>query len=346
MIVKLKIVLLIALLAALFIPGPALAGHMFDDRVVFGGNFTLESGETLDGDLAILGGNATLESGSTVTGSVVVMGGNLRADGTIEWNIVGLGGLISLGETAVVEGDVTVFGGQLDKAEGARVEGNIVNDGRSPFTFTLPGGVHIPNFEVGGPVQDVVGFFIKVLIFFLKVVGWAALAVLVVLFLPEHTRRVSQAAIRQPLIAGGLGLLTLPVLAISLVALTITLILIPVSAVLAALAVLAWAFGLISLGLEVGHRLAGLFKLEWAPPAAAGAGTFLLMLVVNGFGEIACVGWVIPLLVGVVGLGAVLLTRFGMQDYLTPTAGMPLMPAPPSPPEQPLPPEPPASPEG
>jgi len=324
-----RFILLIALLAALFIPTPALAGRLFSDRVVFGGNFTLESGETLDGDLAVIGGNASLESGSTVTGGVVVIGGHLRAEGTIDADIVSLGGLISLGETAMVEGDVTVFGGQLDKAEGARVAGNIVNDGNSPLAFSLPGGVHMPRFEVrSSPILDVIGFFLKVFL-------WAALAVLVVLFLPEHTRRVSRAAVRQPLIAGGLGLLTLPVLAISLVALTITLILIPVSVVLAAVAGLAWAFGLISLGLEVGHRLAGLFKQEWAPAAAAGAGTFVLMLVVDGIAQVACVGWIFPLLVGVVGLGGVLLTRFGVQEYLLPVAGMTIMPTPPSPPEPP-----------
>jgi len=43
-------------------------------------------------------------------------------------------------------------------------------------------------------------------------------------------------------------------------------------------------------------------------------GTFLLTLLVNGLGALVpCVGWIVPTLVGMVGLGAVLVTRFGAQ---------------------------------
>jgi len=116
----------------------------------------------------------------------------------------------------------------------------------------------------------------------------------------------------------------------------------------AALAALAWMFGLIALGLEVGKRLAQLFKQEWAPAAAAGAGTFVLMLVLNGAREaVPCVGWIFPALAGMLGLGAVILTRFGWQTY------SPLAPIPPRPPAEiwppiptaPQPPEPPAPPQ-
>ena len=96
----------------------------------------------------------------------------------------------------------------------------------------------------------------------------------------------------------------------------ITICLIPVAFILAVVVALAWAFGMIALGLEVGKRLTQAFKWDWAPAASAGLGTFILMLVVGGVDALLpCVGWVVPVLVGMVGFGAVLITRAGTQTY-------------------------------
>ncbi len=312
-------VLALIILAILAVPTPALARGLFEDRVVFGDNFTLESGETLDGNLVVFGGNATLEIDSFVSGDVVVMGGNVDADGTIEGDIVGLGGLISLSDNAVVAGDVTAIGSQLQRAAGARVDGSVISNLNSPLSFTSPGSVLLPRIDVGVTPIFSFGFFI------MKVLLWAAFAVLVVLFLPEYSRRVGQAAVRQPLISGGIGLLSLVVLPVLIIALVVTILLIPASLIVIALAGLAWMFGLVAIGLEVGNRLSQLFKQEWAPAVAAGAGTFTLILVINGLREVvACAGWVFPALVGIIGLGSVLLTRFGYQEF--PAYGMAVAP--------------------
>jgi hypothetical protein len=80
--------------------------------------------------------------------------------------------------------------------------------------------------------------------------------------------------------------------------------------------VVAWVFGRIAIGLEIGLRIAKTFDREWPVPLAAGVGTFGLALVVDGMGTfIQCVGWLIPILVGLFGLGGVILTRFGTQAY-------------------------------
>jgi hypothetical protein len=142
------------------------------------------------------------------------------------------------------------------------------------------------------------------------------LAVVVVLFVPRNAERTAIAAISQPLAAGGLGCITLPVALLILVGLAITICGIPLTIIGAFLLAAAWAFGLISLGAEVGSRLAGIVKQDWALPVSAGVGTFALTFVTNAIGSfLPCVGWLVPLLVGAVGLGAVLLTRFGGQVY-------------------------------
>jgi hypothetical protein len=248
---------------------------------------------------------------------VVVFGGTIDANGRITGNMVGLGGTITLGDSAVVEGDVVSMGASVDQAPGAVVHGNVVDDISGPFPLVFPtavrswpGGVNVPTFGPSfSPVMVFVWFIVKLFL-------WAAMAILVVLFLPDHTERTAQAALAQPLITGGMGLLTIILLPFVLLVLIITICLIPVAFIIAVAVTLAWAFGLIALGLEIGKRLTQSFNWDWAPAASAGLGTFVLILVIEGVDAlIPCVGWVIPALVGMVGFGAVLLTRIGTQTY-------------------------------
>jgi hypothetical protein len=182
---------------------------------------------------------------------------------------------------------------------------------------TYPGGVQLPVMDMH--FNPWVSFVQFVLWLFVGTV----VATLVVLFVPDHTERVAFTAINSPLPSFGIGLLTailVPPLLIFMILLMIILIiticLLPFALLAVILvAVVAWAFGLIALGYEVGKRLAKVLNKDWAPPLSAGIGTFLLLLVVNGLGMIPCIGWIFPLLAGMLGLGAVILSRFGTRVY-------------------------------
>jgi hypothetical protein len=141
----------------------------------------------------------------------------------------------------------------------------------------------------------------------------AALAVLVVMFWLEPTQRVAQAVVDQPVLSGGLGLLTFIITPLALLLLLITLIG-PVIAIM--VLIVAGVFGWIAVGLEVGNRMATAFKWDLHPAATAGVGTLLMSFVVGGIGFIDCVGWMAPFLVIVLGLGGVILTRFGTREYV------------------------------
>lgn len=312
-----KLVFLLTLLVALAWPTTALASDFYDDQVVFGNSYTLESGETLDGNLIVFGGTAAIEVESTVRGDVVVFGGTVDSNGTITGSLVGLGGSISLGESAVVEGDVVSMGAFVSQESGAVIEGDDFDITRGTFPLvlptpinTLPQGVNLPTFAPSfHPVVQVLWFIVKLFL-------WSALAVIVVLFLPDRAEKTARTVADQPLPAGGLGCLSAIILPILLLIMVILICLIPVAILVAIAAALAWAFGLITIGLEVGKRMTQAFDWDWAPAASAGVGTFLLILVINGVGAIVpCVGWLVPAIVGAIGFGAVLLTRFGTQTY-------------------------------
>lgn len=301
--------ILLTLLAVLLLPQTALAQGPVGDKFVMGGTYVLNEGETLDGSLVVLGGAATLEEGSIVQGDVVLAGGSVLVSGQVNGSVVVAGGLISLRDTAVVQGDITVVGGNIDRDPGAQVNGNITNGAVSPFQLFSPGG-NIPDLRIRfNPLLEMLWYFSRSFM-------WAALAVLVVLFLQTQTERAARTAIAQPLVAGGLGLLTAIIVPLLAATISLTIILIPVGLVAFLALVVSWSFGIIVIGTEVGKRIAELLKQEWALAVSAGIGTFLLTLVTNGLGWLVpCVGWVAPALVGFVGLGAVLLTRYGTQEY-------------------------------
>jgi hypothetical protein len=318
-----KYVVLLVTLVLLLIPGTAFAKELQDDRVVAGGTFTLESGEMLDGSLIVFGGTAAVEQDALVDNDVVVLGGIVTIDGTVGGNVVGVGGVVNLKENAIVEGDLTTVAATLNREPGARVDGQVITGIDVPALSVVPGTFDFQPFDNFDPFTNFepmfnpIGFTIwRVIWFVFRTLLWGALAALVAMFLPNPTTRTKQTIVTQPVMAGGVGLLTIIITPIILLLLAITCILSPISLLGAMALVVAWVFGRIAIGLEIGNRIAKSFDRDWPIPLAAGVGTFGLALVVDSVGTfIPCVGWLIPALVGLFGLGGVVLTRFGSQAY-------------------------------
>jgi len=327
------LLLILLLLVGLAVPTTALAQDRSGDEFVFGGVFTLDEGDRLRGNLYVFGGVATVEEKARVSGDVIVFGGALDIAGEVEGDITIMGGNVELRETAVVEGDVNSVGGSITPAEGAVIEGDFNEGLNAPFAIFTPSvGPRTIDRDIKVDFNPIVDF----LWFMFRTFLWAALAIVAVLFLPRQTERTANAALAQPLISIGVGLLTIIVVPIVLIILLITIIGIPVSLLGMLALFIIWALGIVSLGTELGRRLAVLLKQDWALPVSAGLGTFILIFLANGIGQaVPCVGWLVPLALGLLGVGAVLLTRFGTQDYppvYPPAPGSPVGPAPYGPP--------------
>ncbi len=329
-----KWIIFLTLLAALAIPSTALAAGIQPsapgDKVVLGGTYDLPSGSSLDGNLAIFGGTSTIAHNATVNGDVFQLGGTLTVDGTVTGNLSAVGGTVILNQHALVQGDLSTVGAALHRDPNSRVLGKVTDSAQGPLTINTPSTPITPlpvvNFK---PLADTIWFFFRTL-------AMAALAMLLVLFLPTPVERIGEAVVREPVITGGMGLLTGLVAPVLLVLLAITIILIPVSLIAAVILILAGVVGWIAIGLQVGMRIAELFKAQWPAALSAGVGTLVLSLVANGIGFIPCIGWIASAVIILLSLGAVLLTRFGSQPY--PLPGGPSAPAPmsyPYPPQQP-----------
>lgn len=323
-----KISILFVLLLALALPSTAFARELNDDQVVFGNNFILRSGDVLDGNLIVFGGNVDLEPGSTVDGDVVVFGGVINADGLITGTLVGLGGPVNLGGTAVVEGELVSAGSPINQSPGAVIEGQMVDLAQGPFMFDFPGGMqNWPNNMQWSGADWGWNPWVRLGQFVLWLIVGTIVATMTLLFVPDHTERVRYTAINSLLPSLGIGLLAglvfIPlifILAFVMIILVVTICFLPLVLFAAIfVAVVAWAFGLIALGYEIGERLNQGLNQDWAAPLSAGIGTFLLLVVVNGLEVVLpCVGWIFPILAGSLGLGAVLLSRFGTRIYPEP----------------------------
>ena len=288
-------------------------------RVIFGNDFTLESGDTYSGDIVVFGGNVMIEEEAELKGNLIVFGGTAVSDGGITGDVVIIGGQVDLNDAAVVTGDVVTIGGQLERAEGAEVRGDVVNN--------LPPDIQIPEAQIPPEINipdQVVNVRFNPFMEFGRVLGSAVfmgvLGMLATLFFRDRLDRVSQAVIAQPLAASSIGLLTIVVM----VFVGITIILLPFVLLGLIPLAFAWLFGIISIGQEVGDRFAKALRQDWEPVVTTGLGTFALVFVIASIQSVnsllpfmACVTWIIPALVGLLAIGAVVVTRFGARPVQT-----------------------------
>lgn len=335
---------ILLLLALLFLPTASIQAQTSnnDDVVLFGQNYTLDEGETLNGSLAvfggnieiqedaevngsiaIFGGNLSIEEGAVINGDIAVFGGNLTVNSEINGDIVLFGGQAYLEAEALVDGDIATFGGQVTQAPDAKVTGEITNN--TPPDIDTPEVPGVPNPNVPdvpntpdvnvniNPFWNVAGKFGQAALI-------AVIGMLLTLFLQPQLDRTASALVRQPFISGSYGLLVFIALPVALLIMVVTLILIPVAAIVVLLVPLAWLFGIVALGQEVGDRFAKAINQVWAPILSTGFGTFLLLLVVGLMELIPCIGWIPSALVTLVSIGAAVMTVFGTR---TPPGYMP-----------------------
>ena len=310
-----------------------------DDEVVFFGTFTLESGEKLDGSLIVFGGVIEVEADALVTGDLVVFGGNVTVDGTVEGSLLAVGGVVSLNENAIIKDDLIAPATVVRKEEGAQIFGQIITETELENLPEVP-EIEPPEVVVVEPpsfwenlsyaLRPVVNFFTSIV----RALLFAAIALVVLLILPRQGERVSNAIQENTVLAGGFGLLSVIVFAFAVVLLallSVTIILIPITIpaiILLALVIsLGLFFGVIVVGAEFGRRLMGAFKQTWNKNVQAAIGTFSLVFLLGLFNLalwdfLAAIVWTI---VGSIGLGAVLLTRFGTREYVG--SGMAVQPA-------------------
>lgn len=325
---SLALIFVIALLAML--AAPVAAQRDEPGKLVIGGSYTLATGQQLNGDLGVIGGQAVIQEGAAVNGDVMVTGGMLTVAGRINGDIALFGGAVTLQPTAYVAGDLVSFGGSVQRSPGVVVKGETREGGEAdgfslPFSWRAPGiGGFAP--ERGFMQQQTPGQWLLAMLWRavragVMILALAALALIVALLWPRGIQQLGATVTRQPALVMLGGLLSW-VVGLGLVGvLAITFCLLPVAIALALALLVAVLLSWVVAGWLVGRSLLSMLKLQ-SPTVAleAVAGTLLLAIVYFLVGIIPCTEFIFGLLIASLGLGALVLTRFGTRPY-------PLVPA-------------------
>jgi hypothetical protein len=297
---KPKLVLLLALWAALVLSGCSGEG-MYSGSLVTRGNHRIESGDVVAGELLVLNGEIVIEEGAQVTGSIYQLGGTVQADGEIGRDLDILGGSLSLGPHARVAGNLNEGGGKVERSPEATISGKERTSADLPEVLPLWS-------------QQSLGDRLLQSVY--RALLMAVLAFLAVHLVGNPVARVTQAAVGFPVAAGSLGMLAGIVGLVLLVFMAFTIILIPMSALVLLMLAAASAYGLLALGSAFGRRLASVLRWDAPPALAAALGTLLLVLLSDACAFFPVVGALVSISIVSVGLGAVLLTRFGAQGFV------------------------------
>ena len=250
-----------------------------------------------------IGSDATIEEGTKVH-NVLVIGGQVTVDGVVENNIAALGGSVVLTRTAVVRGNVFALGGIVVRGRGAEIHGNVTEINADDISSAIANALS-EEWEGWSWIFAIV----SVAIF----LGILLLTVLTVFLIPKPVRLIATAVREKPFkvtIWGLAGLVLVVPLAVLLAVSVVGIVLIPLEMAIVLCAIL---IGFISVSQLVGQKLFTVLKRQ---DQSLMRETIWGLIILWLIGWIPYVGWMIKVCAIVLGLGGVLLTRFGTNQHI------------------------------
>jgi hypothetical protein len=240
----------------------------------------------------VVDGTVTLPEGASADADVYVIGGELTIAGALSGDVTQLAGTVDIPTTGAVDGTYQVLGGERRVAEGARVQPSVIAE---PFT------------QQRSPLEALLLF----------VVQTGLLAVLAFVLGRRYApllENVAHSISAHPLLSGTVGLLASVTLIALFVFMAFTIILIPVSVLGLLGGILVYLYAYVGLGHLLGQRV----PVE-TPGLATAIGTVAVAVAFRVLGFVPIVGGLVSILALVVGVGAVVITYFGLREFHPPT---------------------------
>ncbi len=281
--------------------------------------YTLGSGQQRTGDRLLVAEKISLASGSAINGDLTLIGSQVNLDAQIDGDTVVVADELNIGDTARIQGDMIVCANTIKRSDSALIAGEYKQECSAGSQISVTNALEtgLDNwrttlfFRLGGLVTGMLFF--------------GALAALSTTLLTRPLYLMSTSARRTPLTTGAVGLLTLLIVAgLSLVylfslALVLPLILLPFMLLVWLMVGLLILLGGVALADPIGAFVFHLAGTDDQPRmVTAGVGGMLLMLLVQVWGLFWLTAWVgvlMAVVLGSVGLGAVVLTRAGSRPF-------------------------------
>jgi hypothetical protein len=261
----------------------------------FGGNVVIAKNTVLCSSLIAFGGTLALDG--TVKGNVMTFGTKVTIQGNVDGNIYVFGGTIALGDSSQIVGNIHAYGTTSVKPNDAHVRGSIDDaekDISGGWLFGSNTGFNFP---------------------FLPIFTWVALGLVFTTLFPENVMFVRTTVVNKPrrsLFLGLLSVLLAPFVLVVLVALIVS---IPLAFIIALGLIAAWALGTVAIGWHIGYYIMQkIAPNQSTRPLQVAIGLIVLVIL----GSLPYIGWLISIGAGLIGLGAVFLSRFGTRPYSLP----------------------------
>lgn len=298
---RLKPVSVLLLLAALslLLTGCGEEG-VYAGKLLAGGDARIRCGQTETAAILLLEGRIEIEEGGALVGDVYQFGGSTRIDGQVEGNISHFNGELVIGPQAEISGDVLLGGEGAVIDPGAEIGGEV-----SESASQLPDEERLNAFSDVSP-----GWRIA------QVVILAALAAVLSSSMKVPLGRVAGALSDYLVPSIALGSLVFIVGLSLVVQMMFTVILIPVSMLGVVLLAAAVLFGWVGAAQVLGRWLGKVVKRPLGKTWQAALGMAVLMSLQQVLAVAGVPGTGLAfILVSIAGLGAVSLTRFGLQRF-------------------------------
>jgi len=258
----------------------------------FGGSIVIGSNEIVCGDVTSFGGSVTVKG--ELRGNVTAFNSNTFIAGEVTGNLTLFGGTLLINNSLQVHGHIDLHGTRELGVEGKQLDGAINNHTYDRSFLDRMGEFNFP---------------------FWSLVVWVILGIVLITMLPEHVmfvRTTVTTKTRRSIIIGLLSIVLAPAVFVVLVALILP---IPLALILALGLVAAWILGTVAVGWIMGERILRAVAPQYNTRRVdVVVGLTVLVLV----GSIPYIGWLISFGVGLLGLGAVFLSRFGTRLYSQP----------------------------
>jgi hypothetical protein len=272
---------------------PSVPGRVERERVSMGGDVVVRSGEVVESVFA-MGGNATIQG--EVLREAVAMGGNVVVEGggLVHGDVTALGGSVHVHRGGVVQGETGALGGEVRFDDGAPTGSSaVVFDPEPPPPDSASALAEWVGETFASGARHALLFLFGLLLLGLT---------------PTRLELVITSVVAQPGRAALSGVLSLLGSLVLGIVLLITIVGIPGAVLLGLAAALAVYAGLVAVALVVGRALP-IAALEKNPVLQLGAGILTFFVA----SRVPVVGPLAVIIAGLLGLGAVVLTRAGTR---------------------------------
>ena len=256
----------------------------------FSGTVVVNPQEVVCSDLTSFGGTVDIEG--VLNGDVVAFGSRVTIDGVVHGDIHLYGSSATLHNGSQLHGNILLYAGSYHIDRGAVFDGKPFN--KVAHFDWLFGGGNAFSFPLW------------------SILTWVALGLVLTLLLPEHVMLVRTTATNRKGRSFFVGLLTLLIAPAVLVVLIALILPIPLAIIVALGLITAWTLGMVAIGWLIGEQIMrAIAPHQNTRTLQIVVGLTALTLV----GALPYIGWLVNIVAGLLGLGAVLLSRFGTRLY-------------------------------